>query len=90
MSRELLQQALDALNTAMNAEGDVFGWQHNDVTELIGAIEIELSKPEPEPVAWMHHISDNNDREQYVLDFKPAHGMAVYGGDIPLYRREDV
>jgi hypothetical protein len=80
MNRELLQQALDALNTAMNAEGDVFGVQHNNITDLIGAIEAELANPEPEPVAWMHPTSH---------DCISAH-RHVYANGIPLYRREGV
>lgn len=38
-----------------------------------------------EPVAYLHHISDNNDREHYILDFEPTHGMSVHNGDVPLY-----
>jgi hypothetical protein len=80
MSRKLLQQALDALNTAMNAEGDVFGWQHNNVTDLIGAIETELANPEPEPIAWMHPTCHD-----CISTYQDS-----YTNGIPLYRREDV
>jgi len=90
MNREVMQMVRDALGTLyMDAEGgQAFDW--NQCRNAVEALDVELAKPEPEPTAWMHHISDNDDREHYVLDFEPAHGMSVYGGDIGLYRREDL
>jgi hypothetical protein len=48
MSRELLQQALDALINNYPAE-----YRQDAIT----ALKAELAKPEPEPVAWMHPTS---------------------------------
>ena len=88
MSKVVMQQALDALErySPLKVDHEWYTKHH----AAIKAIKAELAKPEPKPTAWMHHISDNDDREHYVLDFEPAHGMAVYGGDTPLYRREDL
>jgi hypothetical protein len=44
MSRELLQQALDALKQT---------FQFQQTRDVIAALEAELAKPEQEPVAWM-------------------------------------
>jgi hypothetical protein len=47
MSREIMQQALDALQTVDPMDH----WGHG-VDEAITALEAELAKPEQEPVAW--------------------------------------
>jgi len=37
------------------------------------------------PVAWLHHCSDNEDKEFRCVDFESHHAMSVHRGDIPLY-----
>ena len=46
MSRELLQQALDALKPMKDSRDDTA------IQRAIAALEAELAKPEQEPVAW--------------------------------------
>jgi hypothetical protein len=73
--RELLERARYALNLAMNHEGDVFGIDHNDVTDTLIAIEAELAKPEPEPFAYVTKTG---------LELARQHE-----DDVPLYRKDD-
>ena len=40
-----------------------------------------------EPVAWLHHCSDNEDKEFRCVDFDSHHALSVHRGDIPLYAK---
>jgi hypothetical protein len=77
--RELLIQSLDALEKPL-LEGRLTPACIQKNQEAIAALKVELAKPEPEPVAWMHPTSH---------DCISAHRQ-VYTNGIPLYRMEDV
>jgi hypothetical protein len=81
MSRELLQQALDALNTCdWDYDYDEESYKTFDedlVNAAAAALEAELAKPEQEPVAWM--LPEYGD----VLPASQADGTGIY--NIPLY-----
>jgi len=57
MSRELLQQALDALRR-VGEYGDIYRYKNTEqspytqIYEAIDALNVELAKPEQEHVAW--------------------------------------
>jgi hypothetical protein len=76
MSRAVMQQALDALEMCLSVDHECYTKHH----AAIKALNAELAKPEPEPVAWMHPTSH---------DCISAH-RHVYANGIPLYRREGV
>jgi hypothetical protein len=50
MNRKLLQQALDALKMFKLAQAMEVHW-------AIAALEAELAKPEPTPVAWRKKVN---------------------------------
>jgi len=74
-SRELLQQALDALELLFDAERP-----RPFIADAIEAIRAHLAKPEPEPVAWSFEAEGI-----HKLDIWP-HG----GKWEPLYRKEQL
>ena len=80
-TRELLEMALDALESCINdpkmRHTDTVHYQIQDAEK---ALRAHLAKPEPEPVAWMHPTSP---------DCISTHSHA-YANGVPLYRREDV
>jgi hypothetical protein len=86
MSRELLQQALDALNTCdWDYDYDEESYKTFDedlVNAAAAALEAELAKPEQEPVAWM--LPEYGD----VLPASQADGTGIY--NIPLYALNEV
>jgi hypothetical protein len=71
--RELMQQALDALNRS-----DYLGWQVN--IPIIKALRERLAQPEQEPVAWMHKHIENNviTHRPADLDRHPDRWVALY------------
>ena len=80
--RELLQQALDALETV-----DRRDWYLSWEIE-IEAIRTRLAQPEPEPIVWI-----NKDEIRYLIatkqngnrDWKSNLGLVPEEGDVPLY-----
>lgn len=77
MSRELLRQALDALDYCPD--------DHPDVLTAFEAISAELAKPEPEPVAWRVR---RHDAPEYWIVFlhKPVDALEDPGREVqPLY-----
>jgi len=79
--REVMQMALDALEYVSPMYNDV-----DDVAKAIDAIEAELAKPEPEPVAW---ANETHDFSVKYSTFVVACDKST-GWDIPLYRKEDM
>ena len=79
MSRELLQQALDALENGKKVRAGEGGTKYQPELEdaAIEALEAALAQPEQEPVAWM--LPDYGD----VLSANEADGTGIY--NIPLY-----
>ena len=79
MSRELLQQALDALENGKKVRAGEGGTKYQLELEdaAIEALEAALAQPEQEPVAWM--LPDYGD----VLSASEADGTGIY--NIPLY-----
>ena len=79
MSRELLQQALDALENGKKVRAGEGGTKYQPELEdaAIEALEAALAQPEQEPVAWM--LPDYGD----VLSASEADGTGIY--NIPLY-----
>ena len=73
--RELMQQALEALNRS-----DYLGWQLN--IPIIKALRERLAQPEQEPVAWM--CPDDPDR---ATAFAWNYGYCIDCGKprIPVY-----
>ena len=51
MNRELLKQVLDALKLAVLRSEKIIDKEYD---AAITALEAELAKPDPEPVAWVH------------------------------------
>lgn len=74
MSKAVMEQALDALERYSPLPVD-HEW-YTKHRAAIKALKVELAKPEPEPVAWMHPTSHN---------CISAH-RHVYANGIPLYR----
>jgi hypothetical protein len=64
MSREILQQTLDALRR-VGEYGDIYRYKNTEqspytqIYEAIDALNVELAKPEQEPVAWMEMVVVN-------------------------------
>jgi hypothetical protein len=94
MTRELLQQALEALER-MNSYGNVFAYRNSEQspydqnTEAIIAIREYLKRPEPEPVAWM---TENTGDGRYAMwGQKPTSDYWDNNPEklIPLYRKEE-
>lgn len=52
MSRELLKRALEVIDQA-----EIYAENEDKAFALCQAIEAELSKPEPEPVAWIDKVN---------------------------------
>jgi len=42
ISRELIENCVELLNLAFNAEGDVFGKMHNTACDVVNALEVLL------------------------------------------------
>ena len=83
-TRELLQQALSALELAHPR----FGIATQKHVEVIAAIRAHLEKPEPEPVAWMTEDKGNG---QYAMwGQKPTSDYWLNHPEklIPLYTKE--
>jgi hypothetical protein len=80
MSREIMQQALDALRR-VGEYGDIYRHKNTEqspytqIYEAIDAINVELAKPEQEPVGWF--LKDH--LETYMESYKNIEGA------IPLY-----
>ena len=79
MSRELLQQALDALENGKKVRAGEGGTKYQPELEdaAIEALEAALAQPEQEPVAWM--LPDYGD----VLSASETDGTGIY--NVPLY-----
>lgn len=81
--RELLQQALDALEQCY----DVYAYPANGTTtqdDAIRAIQARLAQPEPEPVAWRFKIHNEMYRKN-VWHLRP-HKVTAEDAEIqPLY-----
>ena len=74
MSKRVMQMAYDALEMQIHGAGSII---HSKIAW--GALKTELTKSEPEPVAWMHPI--------YTSLIEPH----KFDPDcIPLFRKEDV
>ena len=85
MNRELLQQALDALEKLSKlGNGDHDGNSEGNVIaqEARNKLRAHLAKPEPEPVAWI------NARGDYCEVIRKDTVLGTH--TLPLYRREDV
>lgn len=66
--RELMQQALDALERA----DKISGYGNNKATTK--ALRARLSAPEPEPVAWMNEAGDIvTSDESYTIGWRPLY-----------------
>ena len=79
MSREIMQQALEAFEEIMFTKN--VGSSHIIAKNARHALREELAKPEQEPVAWMR-----NDRERVCLhEDKPAYPNNEERYSIPLY-----
>ena len=80
MSREIMQQALDALRR-VGEYGDIYRYKNTEqspytqIYEAIDSINVELAKPEQEPVGWF--LKDH--LETYMESYKDIEGA------IPLY-----
>lgn len=60
IDREIVEAVVRLLNTALNAEGDVFGVDHNEATDVVGTLELlllaalkEAIKQPGEPVGYL-------------------------------------
>ncbi len=81
MSKEVMQQALDALEKIRRFEDLEYGSLAVS-GRAVAALKIELAKPELEPVAWINATGD------YCQISRPD---TVYGSHtIPLYCKEDL
>jgi hypothetical protein len=85
MSREVMQQALDALQ--YNVAYDTLSYDY--IQEVIETLRAELAKPEPEPVAWMTE-NVTHPTIGRMLTFAPVEGWHITWNVVPLYRKEDV
>jgi hypothetical protein len=45
---ETVQEIVDTLNLGLNAEGDAFGIWHNNVTDLVGTLEVLIERSNEE------------------------------------------
>ena len=81
MSREVMQQALDAIEAAHNV---LIGSMV--LAEAIEALRAELAKPEPEPVAWMME-SDKYPKGSSLFKTK-REGWHASWKAVPLYRKD--
>jgi hypothetical protein len=77
MSREIMQQALDALEYHTMQTRPI-----NHTDKAIDALKAELAKPEQEPVAWM--VRDQVDGCRYPSASKNPAG-SINGESQPLY-----
>jgi hypothetical protein len=85
-TRELLQQALEALELAHPR----FGIAAQKHVEVIYAIRVHLTKPEPEPVAWM--TEDRGNGQYAMWGQKPTSDYWLNHPEklIPLYTKENI
>jgi hypothetical protein len=86
MSRQLLQQSLDALDTCdahLEVSGMNYGYYFNQeaVHNAVKALATALAQPEPSPVAWM---DDSGRVESAVVKIWASSQMAA-SYNIPLY-----
>lgn len=81
MSRELLQQALQALESTYDYN-DYPGGANCSQFPVIKALREELAKPEPEPAAW--GLSENG-KITYTSTNQDMIDHAEFGKAIPLY-----
>ena len=80
MSKEVMQIAYDALTTVHRGDFEAdCEFNYEKCWKAIKALKVELDKPEPEPVAWMHPIHTSL-IEPHKFD----------PDCIPLYRKEDL
>ena len=91
--REVMQQALAALINERNFREDNDCVSCGETEEAIARLRTELSKPEPEPVAWMFH-HDETGRIVCVDSWQVENGFENLNPRLqkicPLYRKEDV
>jgi hypothetical protein len=70
MSREIMQQALDALNTCdWDYDYDEESYKTFDedlVNAAAAALKAELAKPEQEPVRWFQQFGDTPPKREWV------------------------
>ena len=77
--RELMQQALDALEK-LNKDGWILADFEDEVYASIEALRARLAQPEPEPVAW----ADKYDLDREGHDFWVSRQQPAKNG-VPLY-----
>jgi hypothetical protein len=88
-TRELLQQALNALEEATFAklpDGTYVGKN----SALPAALRAELAKPEPEPVAWIRPSDEGYDSAFRDNSTVVECTENKWEGWFPLYRKDDV
>ncbi len=92
MSRKVMQQALDALNSCTkHFEDNDISW-NAAVDDGVNTLKAELAKPEPEPDAWIVITQYKRGHPDIFKHFDTASDWAKANGGypIPLYRRDDV
>jgi hypothetical protein len=86
----LLQQALDALETTIEAANSrLYG--DNEQSKAISAIKARLAQPEQEPVAWMDgkKIYFEDTLKALGIQFKESKWTPLYTSPSPAYRLYD-
>jgi hypothetical protein len=84
MSRQVMQQALDALQ--YNHSPDNLSYDY--IQEVIEALRAELAKPEPEPVGYVREEDlEQMKRTSSAWLYREPSGIA--GLAFPVYRWED-
>jgi hypothetical protein len=79
---ELLKQSLDMLIRPYSSREE-----SDKANILIAKIQNELEKPEPEPLAWMYDVTDNDDgsTDSRLHFYKPLDHVDNIKNVVPLY-----